>query len=233
MNQNARVLTPPEAVEVFGDRLEKAERYVELLATEGIERGLIGPREGERLWSRHVLNSTAVAQAIPDSDQAASDTDKLVVCDVGSGAGLPGIPLALVRPDLSVRLIEPLLRRTTFLEQVIEDLGIDVAVYRGRAEDPGIIERAGVADFVTARAVAPLHKLAKWCAPLLKDGGTMIALKGETAEEEVKRDAIELRKAGFAEASIRTAATPGGETTFLVVAKNRATLKRAKKSRRR
>lgn len=156
----------------FGERLPLAERYVDLLANAGVERGLIGPREVPRLWDRHVLNSAAPVVRVP------SDA---TVADVGSGAGLPGLVWAIARPDLHVTLIEPLLRRTTFLEEVATDLGLDnVEVVRARAED--VKEQY---DVVTARAVAALEKLARWCMPLVRPGGVLLALKGRTANEEI------------------------------------------------
>ena len=117
---------PPGARAVFGDRLDDAQRYAQILAGAGVERGLIGPRETDRLWDRHLLNSVALTELLSPGDQ---------IADIGSGAGLPGIPLALARPDLRVTLIEPLLRRTDFLREVIDDLGVDIAVVRGRAEE--------------------------------------------------------------------------------------------------
>lgn len=167
---------PPAAERVFGDRVDVAQRYAELLAGPGVERGLIGPREVERLWDRHILNSAAVAELI---DRGAR------VLDIGSGAGLPGIPIAIARPDLHVTLIEPMLRRTAFLEEVVAALAIDVAIVRGRAEEPGVRTTAGGADVVVSRAVASLDKLTRWSLPLLRPGGRMLALKGERADEEV------------------------------------------------
>jgi 16S rRNA (guanine527-N7)-methyltransferase len=147
--------------------------YAELLATEGVVRGLIGPREVPRLWDRHLLNCAVVERVI---DRGA------VVADVGSGAGLPGLVLAIVRPDLRVTLIEPLLRRTTFLEEVVEALGLEnVTVTRSRAEDL----REASFDVVVSRAVAPLGKLAAWCLPLCRPEGRMVAMKGSSAEEEL------------------------------------------------
>ena len=160
-----------------------AERYVDLLASAGVERGLIGPREVPRLWERHVLNCAVVVPRVP---RGAS------VADVGSGAGLPGLVWAIARPDLTVILIEPLLRRTVFLEEAVEALGLDrVRVLRSRAED--VDERF---DVVTARAVAPLEKLAGWCLPLVRPGGVLLALKGQTAEEEVASSRVALHKMG-------------------------------------
>jgi 16S rRNA (guanine527-N7)-methyltransferase len=119
---------PPEARRVFAsDRLALAERYTELLATEGVLRGLIGPREAPRLWERHVLNSAVLGEAVPEGSS---------LCDIGTGAGLPGLVLAIARPDLAVTLVEPLLRRTTFLDEVVAELELShVTVVRGRAED--------------------------------------------------------------------------------------------------
>lgn len=167
---------PAHAVDVFGDRMDLALRYAEMLAAGGVERGLLGPREVERLWDRHILNSAAVGELIPPGAR---------VLDIGSGAGLPGIPLAITRPDLSVALVEPMLRRTDFLLEVVAGLGLDVTVRRGRAEDKAVRDDLGDADAVVSRAVAALDKLAGWCLPLLRVGGRMLALKGERAEDEV------------------------------------------------
>lgn len=166
--------TPPAAAErVFGDRTDLAAAYAALLASAGVERGLIGPRETDRLWDRHLLNSAVLGEAVP----AGSD-----VVDVGSGAGLPGIPLAIARPDLHVTLVEPLERRTVFLQEVVSALGLDqVTVVRGRAED----HPAETADVVTSRAVAPLPRLMAWSLPLARAGGQVLALKGSRAGEEV------------------------------------------------
>jgi 16S rRNA (guanine527-N7)-methyltransferase len=164
------------AATVFGDRLELAQRYAEILAGDGVERGLIGPREVHRLWDRHLLNSAAVAELVEPGER---------IVDIGSGAGLPGIPLALARPDLRVTLVEPLLRRSDFLVEVIADLGLDVAVIRGRAEEPGVRQTLGDVDAATSRAVASLDKLTRWSLPLLRPGGRMLALKGERAADEV------------------------------------------------
>ena len=157
-------------------RLSLAERYADLLATEGVVRGLIGPREAPRLWERHLLNCAVLAELVPESAS---------VADVGSGAGLPGIVLAIARPDLRVTLVEPLLRRTRFLDEAVEDLGLQdqVDVVRGRAE-----ELAGrrTFDVVTARAVAPLERLARWCLPLVDPHGELVAMKGASARSEVE-----------------------------------------------
>ncbi|EHB55090.1 Ribosomal RNA small subunit methyltransferase G [Mycolicibacterium rhodesiae JS60] len=168
---------PPTAAEVvFGDRVSLAQRYADLLAGPGVERGLIGPREVDRLWERHILNSAAVAELIHPDER---------VLDIGSGAGLPGLPIAIARPDVHVALIEPMLRRTEFLEETVTALGLPVEIVRGRAEEPDVRSRVGGADVVVSRAVASLDKLTRWSLPLLRPGGRMLAMKGGRAEEEV------------------------------------------------
>ena len=169
---------PASARRVFGDRIDRAVRYAELLATDGIERGLIGPREAGRLWDRHLLNSAAIEELIAGGAR---------VVDAGSGAGLPGVPLALARADLHVTLVEPMLRRAEFLRKVVEELGIDTEVVRGRVEEPATRDRVGTVDVVACRAVAALDQLADWCVPLLRPGGQLLAIKGEQADEEVRR----------------------------------------------
>lgn len=167
--------------ELWNDARGELDRYVEILATRGIEWGLVGPAEAGRLWERHVLNSLAIVPFVPPDS---------AVLDVGSGAGLPGVPLALVRRDVRVTLLEPLLRRSRFLEQCVAELGLQgrVNLRRGRAED----ER-GAYDVVTARAVAPLQKLVGWCAPLIAPGGRLVALKGRSAGDETRAAADELK----------------------------------------
>lgn len=181
------------AAELFGDRLDIARRYADLLAGPGVERGLIGPREVERIWERHILNSAVVAELIEPSAR---------VIDVGSGAGLPGLPLAIARPDLSVTLLEPMLRRTEFLTEAVEDLGLTVAVVRGRAEEPGVRAAIGGADVVVSRAVADMEKLARWCLPLARPGGRMLALKGDRAEAELAEHRLTLNRLGVVEAEV-------------------------------
>ena len=171
----------------FGDRLSLARRYAEHLATTGVERGLIGPREVPRIWERHVLNCAVVAELVPDGAR---------LVDVGSGAGLPGIPLALARPDARIVLVEPLARRVDWLREVIVDLGVAVEVQRGRAEDDVVRRRWEGADVVTARAVAPLARLVGWCLPLLRPGGQLLAMKGASVVDEVERDAAAVRRLG-------------------------------------
>lgn len=161
---------------VFGDRAPVARRYERLLATRGVEHGLIGPHEGPRLWTRHLLNCAALAEIIDDGDQ---------VMDVGSGAGLPGIPLALALPNSRVSLVEPLERRVRFLLGVIAELDLQeqVSVLPIRAEAAG--DLAAVADVVTARAVAPLSRLVPLLRPLAADGGRILAMKGAQASQEM------------------------------------------------
>jgi 16S rRNA (guanine527-N7)-methyltransferase len=172
---------------VFGERLPLAERYAEHLATTGVEWGLVGPREASRVWERHILNCAVVADLIPPAAR---------VLDIGSGAGLPGIPLALARSDLRVVLVEPLARRVEWLRTVLADLELPVEVERGRAEDTPIRRRWEGADVVTSRAVAPLHRLAAWCLPLVRPGGMMLAVKGMSAPAEVERDARAVAASG-------------------------------------
>jgi 16S rRNA (guanine527-N7)-methyltransferase len=178
---------------VFGDRYPLAERYAALLAGSGVGRGLIGPREADRLWERHLLNSAVVGELLPEGCR---------VLDVGSGAGLPGIPLALARPDLAIVLLEPMARRVAWLQEVISELGLAVSVHRGRAEDPQVRRELGGNDVVTARAVASLGRLAAWSLPLVAPGGRLLAVKGASAEEEAARDVIAVRAAGGAPVEI-------------------------------
>jgi 16S rRNA (guanine527-N7)-methyltransferase len=187
---------------VFASRLPLAEQYAEILATDGVVKGLIGPREVPRLWDRHIMNSAVVVPRVP---QGAS------VADVGTGAGLPGLVWAIARPDLRVTLIEPLLRRTTFLDEAVADLGLsNVDVVRGRAEDVG-----RTFDVVTARAVAALDKLGRWCMPLVAPGGVMLAMKGRSAEQEVASSAATLHRLGAT--SIVVSTYDNGETPTTVV----------------
>lgn len=165
------------AERLFGDRLELAERYVAHLASSGIVRGLIGPREVPRLWSRHVLNCAVVEELVPQDAR---------VADVGSGAGLPGLCLALARPDLRLTLIEPLERRVQWLDEVVADLGLtNVRVLRARAEQAG--DEVGEVDVVTARAVSALVGLLDITLPLLRGTGELLALKGRSAAQEIEK----------------------------------------------
>lgn len=170
---------------VFGAQRPAAEEYAGWLADQGVQRGLIGPREVDRLWERHLLNCAVVAEAIPTS---------VAVRDVGSGAGLPGIAIALVRPDLRIELVEPLLRRATFLTETVARLGLaGVTVTRARAEELWGADRV---EIVTARAVAPIHRLAGWCLPLLLPGGSLVALKGARVHAELASAQDDLRRLG-------------------------------------
>ncbi|EPH06231.1 16S rRNA (guanine(527)-N(7))-methyltransferase GidB [Propionibacterium sp. oral taxon 192 str. F0372] len=194
----------PDAVDdVFGSSADLAVAYHEILATRGIEWGLIGPREAGRLWSRHILNSAAVA-GLPDGGVS--------VVDVGSGAGLPGIPLALARPDLEVTLLEPMLRRSIFLTGVVGELGIDdrVRVLRGRAE-----KCTECFDVVTCRAVAGLGKLLGWTTGLFGASGVMHALKGESASQEIV-DAKRFLARHRLTAELTDIRVPGAEVTHVV-----------------
>jgi 16S rRNA (guanine527-N7)-methyltransferase len=202
---------PAAAAEVFGEALPLAERYVELLAGPGIERGLLGPREVPRLWDRHVLNSALLADLIPQGS---------TVADLGSGAGLPGIPLALARPDLTVTLVEPLLRRVTFLTEVVDELGRmpgDAAegleVVRARAEE---LRDRRTFDVVTARALAPLTKLLGWAIPLVAPGGALLALKGSSARREIDEAGVELQRRHL-EARVLMVEQSAGSVTVIEV----------------
>ncbi|MCV7417371.1 16S rRNA (guanine(527)-N(7))-methyltransferase RsmG [Mycolicibacterium litorale] len=181
------VAPPPAAEAVFSERLELAERYADFLVTAGVERGLIGPRETDRIWERHVLNSAALGELVEAGER---------IADIGSGAGLPGIPLALARPDVDVTLIEPMLRRSEFLSEVVDMLGIPVRVVRGRAEEPAVQLEVGEMDVVTSRAVASLDKLATWSMAMLRPGGRMLALKGARSEAEIDENRRVLVRVG-------------------------------------
>ena len=183
---------PTVASAVFGSAVGDAARYVAMLAGDGVVRGLIGPREVPRLWERHVLNSAALAEAVPRGSR---------VVDVGSGAGLPGIPLGLARADLSMILVEPMARRVEFLEEAVLALGlVGVRVLRGRADDFGGAVRAAV---VTARAVAPLDRLARWTLPLVEPGGRLLAMKGASAAAEVQAHRHAVTAAGGGQIQVR------------------------------
>lgn len=176
---------PSVAAEIFGNRLPLAERFAHLLADTGVSHGLIGPRETPRLWERHLLNCGIIESVLPHRTR---------LIDVGSGAGLPGLVLAIARPDLDVVLVEPMLRRTTWLQAAVADLElINVQIVRGKAQDVWGKLRAPV---VTARAVARLGELAGWCLPLLEAEGRLLALKGETASRELAEDERDVRRAG-------------------------------------
>lgn len=214
----------PEQIarEVFGERFAAAENYRQILAGRGIEWGLIGPREVERLWERHILNSVALADLMPEG---------VSVVDVGSGGGLPGIPLSLARPDLRMTLLEPMQRRCNFLTETVDELGrtlaatveetptpvgraaraVDIIVERGRAE-----EHDEVYDIVTCRAVGPLKRLLDWCLPLLAPGGTLLALKGASAVDELKAVDKSLNKRGLRAEVLSIRAHAAAEPTTAV-----------------
>lgn len=194
---------------MFGSGYDKAAAFAELLASEGELRGLIGPRELPRLWSRHVLNSTAVESFIPEGVRLA---------DVGAGAGFPGIVVAILRPDVDVHLIEPMERRTTWLADVVRELELDnVAIYRARAEDLD-----DQFDVVTARAVAALRKLVPWVGPLIVPGGRLLALKGERAVAEIEDAAKVLRKHKLTGATVHEVLVPGTDVVTRVVEARRS-----------
>jgi 16S rRNA (guanine527-N7)-methyltransferase len=182
----------PEAAEVFGAALDQARRYAHLLATDGVTRGLIGPRETERLWDRHLINCAVVAELLPERG---------VLVDIGSGAGLPGVVLAMLRPSLRVILLEPLLRRSVFLEECVAELGLSNAtVLRARAEEKAAAHIE--ADVATARAVAPLDRLAGWAVRLLRPGGELLAIKGQSADEEIAAAQPVLSRLGVRSAEV-------------------------------
>ena len=183
---------PAGAVGVFGSALDQARRYADLLATDGVTRGLIGPRETSRLWDRHLLNCAVVTELLPPDGR---------LVDIGSGAGLPGIVLAMLRPSLEVTLLEPLLRRAVFLEECVAELGLaNAVVLRARAEEKDV---AGlVADIATARAVAPLDRLVGWAARLLRPGGQLLAIKGQSAEAELAAAEPVLSRLGVRSAEV-------------------------------
>jgi len=203
---------PAAATLMFGDRVDLARRYVAALATDGTVRGLIGPREAGRLWSRHVLNSAVVGEFIEPGAR---------VVDIGSGAGLPGIPLAIARPDCRVDLVEPLERRAQFLREIVQLLGLHhCRVVRGRAED--VVADCGGAHVVTSRALAPLSRVAVWSAPLIAAGGWMVALKGQSAAEELTRDRQALAAVGLIDAEVMTVGVGIVDPATLVVRARRS-----------
>lgn len=215
---------PPAARAAFGDQLPRASAYADLLVTDGVVRGLIGPREAPRIWERHLINCAMVSEMIPIGAS---------VIDVGSGAGLPGIVLAVARPDLTITLVEPLARRTAFLSEAVTALGLEatVTVVRGRAEDvaggPPV-----AADVVTARAVAPLDRLAGWCLPLAAVGGRLLALKGASAADEVAEhwDAIARLGGGDPEVALCGVGVVDPPTTVVSIVRERAVVAQKPKS---
>lgn len=213
MGNAPRVAAPPPAAEaLLGAHIDAMVRFAELLAEHGVPRGLIGPRELDRLWERHLLNSVALAELVPDGAS---------VIDVGSGAGLPGIPLAIARPDLRITLLEPMARRVQWLGEVLAVLGIEARVLRGRAEEPAVRAELGVADVVTARAVASLGRLCTWCLPLTRSGGRLLAVKGERADEELRAEKDAARRAGGTESTVLHCGVGVLDTPTTVVAVRR------------
>ncbi|GAA2511983.1 16S rRNA (guanine(527)-N(7))-methyltransferase RsmG [Pilimelia columellifera] len=207
------------AEQLFGDRLRLAARYAELLVTDGVLRGLIGPREAPRVWDRHILNCAVMVDLLPDG---------AYVADVGSGAGLPGIVLAVARPDLHLTLVEPLGRRAAFLSEAVSTLGLDarVRVLRGRAEEcvsGALSDSFAPADIVTARAVAPLDRLVGWCLPLARVGGRLLALKGASAAGEIAEHALAVTRLGGGPPTIQRCGVGlvASPTTVVVVARER------------
>jgi 16S rRNA (guanine527-N7)-methyltransferase len=205
------VTAPAPAAELFGARVDLARRYADRLAGDGVLRGLIGPREADRIWERHLLNSAVLTDLLPMGAR---------VVDVGSGAGLPGLAMAIRRPDLRLDLVEPMQRRTDFLAEVVEELGLGsaVRVIRGRADDPDVVRQVGNSDWAAARAVAPLDRLVRWCLPLLSARGRLLALKGSGVAAEVQQHRAALRRLG---ARVVEVAELGGEvlqqTTWVAI----------------
>ncbi|MGI8870875.1 MAG: 16S rRNA (guanine(527)-N(7))-methyltransferase RsmG [Mycobacteriales bacterium] len=191
-----RAIAARAAQQIFGDRLDVADRYAALLTGDGIEHGLLGPREAGRLWQRHLLNCAALVSLLPETG---------TVIDIGSGAGLPAIPLAIVTPGLCVVAVESLRRRVVFLRRCAEELELtNLQIVHGRAEEPGIRRSLAGSDVVTARAVAPLDRLAGWALPLLKRGGRLIAVKGERAAEEMAEHAAAVGVLGYRDLQLRS-----------------------------
>jgi 16S rRNA (guanine527-N7)-methyltransferase len=181
--------TPPTAAEIFGDRIGLAERYARLLTGVGLERGMIGPREVPRLWDRHLLNCAVVTDLLPHGAR---------VVDVGSGAGLPGLVLAIRRPDLRVDCVDSMRRRTDFLSEAVEDLELSsqVRVVHGRIEDASVTAEVGDSEWATARAVAPIARLVAWSLPALRPGGCLLAIKGASADVELADARSDLARLG-------------------------------------
>jgi 16S rRNA (guanine527-N7)-methyltransferase len=187
-------------------QLPLIEQYASLLATDGVVRGMIGPREVPRLWDRHILNCALMADLLPADSTLA---------DIGTGAGLPGLVLAIARPDVAVTLIEPLLRRTTFLTEVVEALHLhNVEVVRGRADD---VHGKAVFDVVTSRAVAPLPRLLTWSMPLVAQDGKLLALKGSNVTDELAEVQEELRRAHCADPVVHSIGGHDGLSTTHVL----------------
>lgn len=189
---------------LYRDNYKTIRQYVDIVVSRGVDWGLIGPREIGRLWERHILNSIALESLIPEGCR---------VADVGSGAGLPGIPLAILRPDLEMTLIEPMLRRSNFLTEALDELGLDdrVTVVRGRAEDADLH-----VDVVVSRAVAKLATLINWTADLIVESGSLLALKGQSADDEVVKAKKELSKRRLSAEVLLIRADPAADVTRAV-----------------
>jgi len=214
---------PPGAAAVFGTRILLAQRYADWLAGPGVQRGLIGPREAERLWERHLLNCAVLAELVPVG---------ATVLDLGSGAGLPGLVLSIARPDLRVTLLEPRQRRIDFLSEVQADLGLDsVVVLRGRAD--GVEIRGQTFDVVTARAVSALDQLVTWTFPLLAPEGALLAIKGSSAADELAAARASIHRRGAEPPYIVRvgAGLVEPETTVVVVRAGRAGQRPSRRSR--
>ena len=207
---------PDSAEKVFGALLPVATEFVGRLATDGVTRGLIGPREVPRLWERHMFNSAVVAEVVPHGAR---------VVDVGSGAGLPGIPLGIARPDLELTLVEPMARRVEFLEEVVAALaapsGLHWRVVRGRAEERSVAKAVGPVDVVTARAVAPLPRLVGWCRGLMRPGSQLVALVGASALAGLPALVPELEAAGMHDVHARAVGAELGDAATTVVVMTR------------
>jgi 16S rRNA (guanine527-N7)-methyltransferase len=200
---------------VFSRRLPTAEAFADLLTEEATVRGLIGPREVPRLWERHILNCAVITERMPEGSS---------VCDIGSGAGLPGLAIAIRRPDLNLTLVEPLLRRTTFLDLAVSRMGLDnVTVHRGRAEE---LHGDVVFDVVTSRAVAPMDRLARWSLPLVADGGLFLAMKGASASDELRSAAALIGRLGGVDPHVQTVGAEWLAPPVTVVSTRKAEQKR-------
>jgi 16S rRNA (guanine527-N7)-methyltransferase len=206
----ARELALAIACERGHEAAARLEQYAEILATDGIDHGMIGPREVPRLWDRHLLNCVQVVSRLPESAS---------VADVGTGAGLPGLVWAIARPDLRVTLIEPLLRRTRFLESCVSQLELsNVVILRARAQ-----ETDQQFDLVTSRAVATATKLVKWCLPLVAPGGSFVALKGRSAQKELDEARPWLARAGVRDTMVRTYGSGDSASTTIEFTVSRET----------
>ncbi|SHG19948.1 16S rRNA m(7)G-527 methyltransferase [Jatrophihabitans endophyticus] len=216
---------PPDAARhLFGDHLPAAVAYAGALAGDGVRHGHLGPREVPRLWSRHLVNCALLTDLVPEGAH---------VLDVGSGAGLPGVPMAVRRPDLRVTLLEPMLRRSAFLVETVERIGLAdrVRVVRGRADDPTVVAELAGQEWVVARAVAPMDRLVTWCVPLLAPRGRLLALKGRSAADEVREHRNEIVRIGGGSATVTELGTTTSEPTWVVSVQRRRPPSRGRKRR--